>query len=564
MGGNLTIESLQNKDNYNEHSSNSGFGVVIPIGAGMPGLTVSHGNTNIDSNYQSTGTQSGIRAGDGGFQVNVAGDTTLKGGAITSTQKAVDEGKNSFHTGGQLVMSDLQNQAEYNASGSQITLGVGGSRGSSSAGVGRDNGSASSTTQAGISGIAGNSSARTGDKETGLKPIFDKERVRDNVDAGVTVTTVVGQQGTIAWGDYANQQYVDAITSGDSERAECWAPDGTCRAAGHALVGGLTGGLGGAVAGGAVSITAPQVERILTDAGLPPMVVEAVTQAYGAGLGGAVGGTGGAAAGLNESGNNTSAANFLITQGIRFGGPAAARACLLSPSCMNIVAGVIGTSAGVWLADIANSNDQSTNSVTLGDVNPHIFGGTESLNPADESQRPTGAAGKPIQEGKPGDNIIGTPNNGPQGESTTGGKPIAQPKPGDNIISTPVTDPLPGTGILMNEEGNDSSSSARPSPILIDSPYNPSNVDDRVKPPYQTNPAHDIKSPLYNPNKTPEPSDAQSAYENGAVRGGMGTWYAKGEKGYYQYFSDNAGTVHFSGAIPDFKVPSGVRKILGR
>ncbi|UBB16069.1 hemagglutinin repeat-containing protein [Comamonas odontotermitis] len=178
VGGNLTIESLQNKDNYNEHSSNSGFSLVIPIGAGMPGLTVSHGNTNIDSNYQSTGTQSGIRAGDGGFQVNVAGDTTLKGGAITSTQKAVDEGKNSFRTGGQLVMSDLQNQAEYNASGSQMTLGVGGSLGSSSAGVGRDNGSASSTTQAGISGIAGNTSARTGDKETGLKPIFDKERVR--------------------------------------------------------------------------------------------------------------------------------------------------------------------------------------------------------------------------------------------------------------------------------------------------------------------------------------------------------------------------------------------------
>ncbi|MEN5182088.1 hypothetical protein ABE501_20230 [Comamonas testosteroni] len=115
---------------------------------------------------------------DGGFQVNVAGDTTLKGGAITSTQKAVDEGKNSFHTGGQLVMSDLQNQAEYNASGSQMTLGEDSSLGSSSAGVGRDNGSASSTTQAGISGIAGNTSARTGDKETGLKPIFDKECYR--------------------------------------------------------------------------------------------------------------------------------------------------------------------------------------------------------------------------------------------------------------------------------------------------------------------------------------------------------------------------------------------------
>jgi hypothetical protein len=100
--------------------------------------------------------------------------------------------------------------------------------------------------------------------------------------------------------------------------------------------------------------------------------------------------------------------------------------------------------------------------------------------------------------------------------------------------------------------------------VLSDDPYNPSNVDARVKPTYQTNPAHDTSSPLYNPNKTPEPADAQSAYEDGAVLGGMGTWYAQGETGYYQYFSDSAGTVHFSGTIPASKVPPSVLKILGK
>ncbi|MEN5182079.1 hypothetical protein ABE501_20185 [Comamonas testosteroni] len=401
---------------------------------------------------------------DGGFQVNVAGDTTLKGGAITSTQKAVDEGKNSFRTGGQLVMSDLQNQAEYNASGSQITLGVGGSLGSSSAGVGRDNGSASSTTQAGISGIAGNSSARTGDKETGLKPIFDKERVRDNVDAGVTVTTVVGQQGTIAWGDYANQQYVDAITSGDSERAECWAPDGTCRAAGHALVGGLTGGLGGAVAGGAVSITAPQVERILTDAGLPPMVVEAVTQAYGAGLGGAVGGTGGAAAGLNESGNNSLA---FVRKILQYGGSEVLAACFLSEACKNTV----GPSLLQGMQNMLNAGEQLDQALLNGcRLNPACLSAAVSLGlaqsllglpvspgvlvipgkPTTAPPGPNHTGGDQIKDPKPGDNITGTPNNGPQGESTTGGKPIEQPKPGDNLTGTPIPDPQ-GPGIMINE-----------------------------------------------------------------------------------------------------------------
>ncbi|WP_199545327.1 hypothetical protein, partial [Paraburkholderia kururiensis] len=108
------------------------------------------------------------------------------------------------------------------------------------------------------------------------------------------------------------------------------------------------------------------------------------------------------------------------------------------------------------------------------------------------------------------------------------------------------------------------SDNGTPSPVLSDDPYNPSNVDARVKPAYQTNPAHDTTSPLYNPNKTPEPADAKTAYEDGAVRGGMGTWYAKGETGYYQYFSDNAGTVHFSGTIPASKVTSSALKILGK
>ncbi|WP_395026499.1 hemagglutinin repeat-containing protein, partial [Comamonas odontotermitis] len=315
VGGNLTIESLQNKDNYNEHSSNSGFSLVIPIGAGMPGLTVSHGNTNIDSNYQSTGTQSGIRAGDGGFQVNVAGDTTLKGGAITSTQKAVDEGKNSFHTGGQLVMSDLQNQAEYNASGSQITLGVGGSLGSSSAGAGRDNGSASSTTQAGISGIAGNSSARTGDKETGLKPIFDKDRVSDNVNAGITVTSEFGSNASKFIGDQAGrkadalrqeaEQETDPARKQELEaEAAKWDEGGAYRVIAHAVVGGLTGGAGGAAGAAASQAVLPQADKILTDLGMEGAGKDAVLLVLGVGTGAAAGGTSGAMAGGNATANN--------------------------------------------------------------------------------------------------------------------------------------------------------------------------------------------------------------------------------------------------------------------
>jgi hypothetical protein len=101
------------------------------------------------------------------------------------------------------------------------------------------------------------------------------------------------------------------------------------------------------------------------------------------------------------------------------------------------------------------------------------------------------------------------------------------------------------------------------SPALKDSPYNPNIVADRVKPPYKTNPAHDPKSPLFNPKKTPEPADAAQVYGN-AVRSDMGTWYGKGtDDQIYRYFSDNAGNAHFSGTVTKESVPADILRELG-
>ena len=101
------------------------------------------------------------------------------------------------------------------------------------------------------------------------------------------------------------------------------------------------------------------------------------------------------------------------------------------------------------------------------------------------------------------------------------------------------------------------------SPALKGSPYNPEAVAERIKPSYKANPAHDPKSPLFNPRKTPEPLDAVQAYEN-AVRADMGTWYGKGANGeVYRYFSDNAGGVHFSGIVSKESAPIEVLRQLG-
>jgi adhesin HecA-like repeat protein len=125
VGGNLAIESLQDSSEYQASSKSSGFGLslCIPpwcIDVPVSGFSLSSGRTHIDSNYQSVDKQSALRAGDGGFAVNVQGDTTLKGGAITSTQAAIDENKNNFQTGGTLTTSDIDNSAAYDAGGYQV------------------------------------------------------------------------------------------------------------------------------------------------------------------------------------------------------------------------------------------------------------------------------------------------------------------------------------------------------------------------------------------------------------------------------------------------------------
>ncbi|MBD5136419.1 MAG: hypothetical protein HDT39_10740 [Lachnospiraceae bacterium] len=99
-----------------------------------------------------------------------------------------------------------------------------------------------------------------------------------------------------------------------------------------------------------------------------------------------------------------------------------------------------------------------------------------------------------------------------------------------------------GDGVLVHN-------SCTESPALKDNPYNPDVVENRIKPEYSSNPAYDNHLSLFNPAKTPEPSDAIDVY-NKSVRGAIDKWYGINESGeIYQFFSDNAGTVHFAGII---------------
>jgi filamentous hemagglutinin len=195
VGGNLNITSLQDTSTY--RNKQQSVGGSITFGPKVTG-SVNFANSHIKSDYASVDQQAGLRAGDNGFQVNVQGDATLTGGAITSTDKAIAESKNSFTTGGQLTTTDINNQANYQADSVGVNIGVGVSPtgkyvpGGTSAGIGSDSGKSSSTTRAGISDIAGDTTARTNTNQANtsvaLAKIFDADKVQKEINAQVAIT----------------------------------------------------------------------------------------------------------------------------------------------------------------------------------------------------------------------------------------------------------------------------------------------------------------------------------------------------------------------------------------
>ncbi len=128
VGGDLNVASLQDTSTF--HSKDQSIAGSVTVGVGFSG-SASVSQQKIDSDYASVTEQSGIKAGDGGFQVNVHGNTDLKGAVIASTDKAVQNGANSLTTG-TLTTSEIHNHADYSAS----SIGIGGGYSSGGSGIG--------------------------------------------------------------------------------------------------------------------------------------------------------------------------------------------------------------------------------------------------------------------------------------------------------------------------------------------------------------------------------------------------------------------------------------------
>ena len=331
VGGHLTIESLQDSSTYESQQEQIGGSVMV--GSNVSGnLSLNHSHTQ--SEYTSVNQSSAFMAGDRGFNVQVQGNTTLNGGLITSTQAAIDQQANTFHTAGTLTTTDLQNRASYHADAEGLSLGAGLSTdgklapAGTGAGIGSDGGELISVTRSGISGIAGQQDVRTGDKASGIGKIFDANRVQQDVNAQVQITQTFSQYAPQAVANYADKQKAELTSQANKEtdpakraallaEAQQWSDGGNYRVALHTATGGLAGGLSGAVGAGTVAAAAPLMNELqsgiedkLTAAGVNPTVAKGASQVIAlttAATTGALvsgGSLQGAAAGLNVDANN--------------------------------------------------------------------------------------------------------------------------------------------------------------------------------------------------------------------------------------------------------------------
>ena len=115
-GRDLHIQSLQDVDNFKEHSKSAGFSVSSKPNFKDPTGSISASVGRIDSKWKSVTHQAGIFAGEDGYDIHVGNGTTLEGAVIKSD---APKAKNTLTTKS-FEMKDIQNEAEYTYSNNGI------------------------------------------------------------------------------------------------------------------------------------------------------------------------------------------------------------------------------------------------------------------------------------------------------------------------------------------------------------------------------------------------------------------------------------------------------------
>ncbi len=354
VGGNLKIESLQDTAKFDSKSTSVGGSATFGYGAGG---SVSFSQSKVNADYAAVGEQAGIRAGDGGFQVTVKGNTELKGGAITSSQAAIDAGKNSLSTG-TLTSSDIDNRSQYSASAVTVSAGTSGGM----AGAYKDSGDERSTTKSTISAgtttiTSGEASSQaaldkldrgaTNDATAGkLAQGWDGQELAQQAKVNAQIVAEFGAQASKEVGDYAaskTKAHDDAVlylTLKEAESKlskeqkeqlanmeangkftvesanktlndpqvkadyEAWKEGGPSRVALHGVVGALTGGVSGAAGAIASQSVVDEIGKQVREADIPDQLRNVLIAGAASAVGIAAGSTAGGVSAFNSTENN--------------------------------------------------------------------------------------------------------------------------------------------------------------------------------------------------------------------------------------------------------------------
>ncbi|MDN2676675.1 hemagglutinin repeat-containing protein [Janthinobacterium sp. SUN033] len=354
--GNLNLESLQDLAKFDSKSQSISASGTVGIGASFSG---SYSQSKMHNDYASVQEQSGIRAGNGGFQIKVGGNTDLKGAVISATEA----GKlNSSLTTATLTHSDIANHAISKGSSVGVSGGFSvagketeenknltnvGGKGGTTAGLPAIvalSENASSTTRSGISGgtlvITDDAAQRAATGKGADEAISDLNRdvttgvdssgkIGNNFDkaalqATMDVTAAFAAAAAEKLGTYASDKLKEATALADEayklretdpersaeltrqsvELTENWKEDGLARVALHTAIGGLAGGANGALGAGAAALSTDSIAKQLKQLDMPETLRDALTLAAGAAVGAAAGGATGAATAANEVANN--------------------------------------------------------------------------------------------------------------------------------------------------------------------------------------------------------------------------------------------------------------------
>ncbi|MGX9730049.1 two-partner secretion domain-containing protein [Janthinobacterium aestuarii] len=354
--GNLNLESLQDTAKFDSKSQSISASGTVGIGASFSG---SYSQSNMHNDYASVQEQGGIKAGNGGFQIKVGGNTDLKGAVISATEAGKLDSSLITST---LTHSDIANHAISKGSSVGVSGGfsvagketdenknltnVGGGGGTTAGlpAIVALSEKSTSTTRSSISGgtlaitddaaqraatgkgadeaIAGvNRNVTTGVDSSGkIGNNFDKAKLQATMD----VTAAFAAAAAKEVGDYASAKLDEAalleresgkLSESDPERSKelkrqsdeiksNWKEDGLARVALHTAVGGLAGGTNGALGAGAAAFSTDIIAEQLKKLDIPQTLRGALTLAAGAAVGAAAGGATGATSAANEVANN--------------------------------------------------------------------------------------------------------------------------------------------------------------------------------------------------------------------------------------------------------------------